>query len=101
MDIKLKEFLDKKVVLNNKPSFIPFDPITIPHRFTVKQDIEIAAFFAALFAWGNRTIIINKCNELLQLMDNAPYDFIRYHTDADLKAFLQFKHRTFNTTDLL
>ncbi len=101
MDTKLKDFLDEKVDLYNQPSFIPYDPISIPHRFTLKQDIEIAGFFAALFAWGNRTIIINKCNELLQLMDNAPYDFMRHHTDGDLKAFLQFRHRTFNTTDLL
>jgi uncharacterized protein (TIGR02757 family) len=101
MDSKLKSFLDEKVDQYNQPSFIASDPISIPHRFTVKQDIEIAGFFAALFAWGNRTIIINKCTELLQLMDNAPYDFMRNHTDADLKKFLHFKHRTFNTTDLL
>jgi uncharacterized protein (TIGR02757 family) len=101
MNNQLKEFLDEKVDLYNQPSFIYSDPISIPHRFTLKQDIEIAAFFAALFAWGNRTIIINKCSELLQLMDNAPYDFMRHHTDADLKQFTQFKHRTFNTTDLL
>ena len=81
----LKDFLNTKVELYNQPYFIAADPISIPHRFTLKEDIEIAAFFAALFAWGNRTIIINKCTELLQLMDNAPYDFIRHHTDGDLK----------------
>ncbi len=97
----LKFFLDKKVDEYNQPFFIHDDPISIPHRFSKTQDVEIAGLFAAIFAWGNRTIIINKCNELLQLMDNAPYDFMRHHTDADLKAFLQFKHRTFNTTDLL
>jgi uncharacterized protein (TIGR02757 family) len=101
MESKLKAFLDEKVAQYNQPSFIASDPISIPHRFTVKQDIEIAGFFAALFAWGNRTIIINKCTELLQLMDNAPYDFMRNHEDADLKKFMHFKHRTFNTTDLL
>ena len=101
MDTELKDFLDARVALYNQPSFIATDPISIPHRFTQKQDIEIAGFFAALFAWGNRTIIINKCTELLHLMDDAPYDFIRNHTDADLKKFMHFKHRTFNTTDLL
>jgi uncharacterized protein (TIGR02757 family) len=97
----LKAFLDAKVALYNRPSFIAADPISIPHRFTKKQDIEIAGFFAALFAWGNRIIIINKCTELLHLMDDAPYDFMLHHTDGDLKKFLHFKHRTFNTTDLL
>lgn len=101
MDAQLKDFLEEKVALYNQPRFIAADPISIPHRFTQKQDIEIAGFFAAVFAWGNRTTILNKCNELLQLMDNAPYDFIRHHTDGDLKKFLAFKHRTFNTTDLL
>jgi uncharacterized protein (TIGR02757 family) len=97
----LKIFLEDKAALYNRPGFIASDPISIPHRFTLKQDIEIAGFFAALFAWGNRTTIINKCTELLHLMDNAPYDFMQHHTDADLKKFLHFKHRTFNTTDLL
>lgn len=101
MDAELKDFLDEKVVLYNQPHFIVTDPISIPHRFTKKQDIEIAGFFAAVFAWGARATIINKCNELLQLMDGTPYDFIVQHTDGDLKKFLHFKHRTFNTTDLL
>ena len=97
----LKDFLDGKVVQYNQPSFIPHDPICIPHLFTRKQDIEIAAFFAAVFAWGNRTIIINKSRQLMQLMDNAPHDFMLHHTVGDLKSFLVFKHRTFNATDLL
>ena len=100
-DISLQEFLDSKVAQYNQPSFIPFDPVCIPHSFTKKQDIEIAAFFAAVFAWGNRTTIINKSRQLMSLMDNAPHDFIQHHTASDLKPFLIFKHRTFNATDLL
>src|ERR1019366_3306574 len=45
--------------------------------------------------------IINKSRELMQLMDHSPYDFCLHHSDADLKKLMQFKHRTFNTTDLL
>jgi uncharacterized protein (TIGR02757 family) len=101
MDVRLKESLDKKVDVYNQPSFISTDPISIPHRFTKKQDIEIAGFFAALFAWGNRTIIINKATELMTLMDGSPHQFVLQHTDADLKGLLHFKHRTFNPTDLL
>lgn len=100
-DEDLKEFLDSKVQQYNQRAFIPHDPICIPHLFTKQQDIEIAAFFAAVFAWGNRTIIISKSRQLMQLMDNAPHDFILHHTAEDLQPFLQFKHRTFNTTDLL
>jgi uncharacterized protein (TIGR02757 family) len=97
----LKEFLNRKVDEYNQPSFIERDPISIPHLFTKKQDIEIAGFFASIFAWGNRTIIINKSKELMKLMDNAPYQFIINHNEKDLKRLLQFKHRTFNVTDLL
>ena len=101
MESQLRDFLDQKVAEYNRPAFIKDDPISIPHGFTRQPDIEIAAFFAAIFAWGNRTIIINKSRELLGLMDNAPHQFITGHTDADLKKLLHFKHRTFNTTDLL
>ncbi len=97
----LADFLNKKVVEYNHPSFIAPDPVSIPHCFTKKQDIEIAGFFAAIFAWGNRTTIINKGNELMQLMDNAPHDFCLHHAEKDLKKLLHFKHRTFNPTDLL
>ncbi len=97
----LREFLDSKVERYNQPSFIKDDPISIPHLFTKKQDIEIAGFFAAIFAWGNRTIIISKSKELLQLMEMQPYEFILNHDLPGLKRLLKFKHRTFNTTDLL
>lgn len=101
MQNNLKAFLDKKVEQYNVPAFVPHDPVCIPHLFTKKQDIEIAAFFAAIFAWGNRNIIINKSKQLMQLMDGAPHQFILQHAPGDLKPFLQFRHRTFNTTDLL
>jgi len=94
-------FLNKKVDLYNQPSFINSDPVSIPHLFTKKQDIEIAGFFAAIFAWGNRTTIINKSKELLQLMDNSPHQFILQHNLDHLKPLQLFKHRTFNSDDLL
>lgn len=90
-----------KVDLYNQPSFIKDDPILVPHLFSKKQDIEIAGFFAALFAWGNRTTIIQKSKELMQLMDMDPHDFIVNHSDNELKKLVNFKHRTFNATDLL
>jgi uncharacterized protein (TIGR02757 family) len=97
----IKEFLDVKVDLYNQPSFIKDDPISIPHLFTKKQDIEIAGFFAAIFAWGNRTTIINKSKELMQLMDNSPYNFCLNPDSGRLKKLTGFNHRTFNITDLL
>lgn len=93
--------LNEKYELFNQPDFIPNDPVSIPHQFTRKQDIEIMGFIAATLAWGQRKTIINKCNELVKLMDGAPFDFIRNHQDTDLKRFLTFKHRTFNHIDTL
>lgn len=96
----LKEFLDQKVEEYNRPAFINDDPISVPHIFTTRQDIEIAGFFAAVFAWGNRTTIINKSKELMQRMDNSPFDFIANHSAKDLARLKGFKHRTFNEDDL-
>lgn len=97
----LKHFLNQKVDLYNCQGFIADDPISVPHRFTRKEDIEIIGFFASIFAWGQRRTIINKCIELSDRMDNSPYEFMVGHTDSDLKKLLGFKHRTFNDTDLL
>jgi len=99
--LEVKHFLEVKAAEYNRPAFISNDPICIPHQYTIKQDIEIAAFIAAILAWGQRKTIINKCNELFARMDHAPYDFMRNHQDQDLKRLLGFKHRTFNDTDLL
>src|SRR5436190_12084752 len=101
MPVHLKQFLDSKVKEYNKPAFIENDPVCIPHLFMKKQDIEIAGFFAAIFAWGNRTTIIQKSTQLMQLMEMRPYEFCLYHNTPDLKRLVEFKHRTFNTTDLL
>ncbi|MEY2830163.1 MAG: hypothetical protein RIQ33_2021 [Bacteroidota bacterium] len=100
MNNEVKLLLDDAVKKINNKGFILNDPICVPHQFNKKQDIEIAGFFAATFAWGNRKTIINKTNELLNLMDHAPHDFILHHTDADLKLMEHFVHRTFNATDL-
>ena len=97
----LKSFLDSKVIQYNRPEFIKNDPVVIPHLFSNKQDIEIMGFWAATLAWGQRVTIINKCRELITLMDGAPYDFIVNHEGPDLKKLLQFKHRTFNDIDTL
>lgn len=97
----LKDFLDEQVDRYNRPAFIEEDPVSIPHAFSAKHDIEIAGFFAATLAWGQRRTIIQKCRELLSLMDNAPHDFMLNHSGHELKSLLRFKHRTFNATDLL
>jgi uncharacterized protein (TIGR02757 family) len=96
----VKRFLDKKVDEFNQPSFIMEDPISIPHLFTSKEDIEIAAFFAAIFSWGNRTTIIQKTKDLMKRMNMSPYEFCVHYEKKDFKRLKGFKHRTFNEDDL-
>lgn len=96
---ELKELLDEKSVLYNRPNFIDSDPISIPHQFSKKQDIEISGFLAATIAWGNRKTIINNAQRLVGWMDDSPHDYITNATDSDLAIFQKFVHRTFNGDD--
>ena len=95
----LKDFLDIKVQQYNKPDFISPDPISIPHLFSKKEDIEISGFLVSIIAWGQRPTILRNAKKLLQIMDNEPYDFVCNHSDDDLKGLNSFVHRTFNGID--
>ncbi|NML56343.1 TIGR02757 family protein [Chryseobacterium sp. RJ-7-14] len=97
---ELKIFLDEKADQYNHPGFIENDPIQIPHRFTLKQDIEIAGFLAATISWGNRKAIIKSAEKMLDIMGNTPYDFVLNHSEKDLKLIENKSiHRTFNGED--
>jgi uncharacterized protein (TIGR02757 family) len=98
---ELFSFLEEKYHLYNQPGFIESDPISVPHRFTQKQDIEIAGFLAATISWGNRRSIVTNANRLVNLMDDSPYDFLVHAGPADFKPFLKFVHRTLNGDDCL
>lgn len=98
---EVSDLLNSKFLKFNNLNFIESDPICIPHCFTTKQDIEISGFFAAVLAWGQRKTIINKCTELMQRMDNAPFEFIQNASNGDLKKLENFVHRTFNFIDLM
>lgn len=89
---ELKNFLDTKVVQYNNPKFIESDPIQVPHQFSKKEDIEIAAFLTATIAWGNRKSIIKNEKQMMQLLDDSPYDFVINYQEADLEQLLPFVH---------
>ncbi|MFN8210126.1 MAG: TIGR02757 family protein [Bacteroidales bacterium] len=97
---EMKSFLDEKVELYNRPSFIESDPISIPHQFTSREDIEISGFLAATIAWGNRKMILRNANQMMKLLENTPYDFIMNSSEKELMNVEKFVHRTFNSTDL-
>lgn len=95
----LKELLDDRYLKYNVPAYIDADPIQIPHLFSKKEDVEIAAFLAAAIAWGQRSTIIKNARKLISWMDNAPYDFVMNAEEDDLKVVEKFVHRTFNGID--
>jgi uncharacterized protein (TIGR02757 family) len=98
---ELKDFLEAKVVQYNTPSFIETDPISIPHRYTLKEDIEISGFLASSIAWGNRKMITTNGLRMMGLMSDSPYDFVLSHRDYHLDKIGGFVHRTFNSVDFI
>jgi uncharacterized protein (TIGR02757 family) len=97
---ELKEFLDEMVDKYNRPEFIESDPISIPHQFTQKEDIEVAGFLASTIAWGNRKMIIKNANRIMAMLDHSPYEFIMNSTHDEFDSLGKFAHRTFNSLDL-
>ncbi len=97
----LKEFLDEKHDKYNRPEFIKDDPISVPHSFSIKEDIEISGFLSASIAWGKRSIIVQNARKITDLMGNKPYDFVMNATENQIEKLLGFKHRTFNALDLV
>ena len=76
MNQDLKSYLDELVAKNNTEAFIKDDPVQFPHRFSDKRDIEIVAFLVATIAWGNRKMILNSSNKMLDIMGKSPYDYV-------------------------
>jgi uncharacterized protein (TIGR02757 family) len=97
----LKKFLDEKIELFNRPSFIESDPISIPHQYTKREDIEIAGFLAATIAWGNRKMILRNANKMMKLLDDSPFEFIMNSSNKEMEMINGFVHRTFNSIDLI
>jgi len=98
---ELKLLLDERHAQYNQPDFIEEDPIQIPHQFEEKADIEIAGFLTALIAWGKRSMIIKNANQLMDLMDRQPYQFVINANEKDWDRLANFKHRTFQPIDCI
>lgn len=99
----LKGFLDEKYYHYNQLFFIETDPISIPYKFSIKEDIEIAGFLASIIAWGQRKTIINNGEKLMNFMGNSPYEFTMNFSESNksFKFLNNFVHRTFNGTDCI
>jgi uncharacterized protein (TIGR02757 family) len=98
---ELREALERSVDRYNRRSFIEEDPISIPHSFSNKEDIEIAAFLTATISWGNRKSILVSANRLMEYMDQAPFDFVMHAKPNDFKSWKPSIHRTFMKEDVV
>lgn len=96
---ELGVFLNEKQQLFETREFIPDDPISIPHLFSNKADIEIAGFLAATIAWGQRKSILKNAHSFMERMDFSPFDFVLNFEKTDEKVFDGFVHRTFQPED--
>ena len=96
---ELKDFLDAKVQEFNTTNFIEPDPISVPRRYNLKEDIEIASFLASSIAWGNRKMITKNGHRMMDLLGNSPFDFVMSHREHHLERLEGFVHRTFNGED--
>ena len=96
---KIKEYLDGLVERNNTEAFIKDDPVQFPHRYSNLRDIEIVAFLVATIAWGNRKMILNNANKMLEMMGKSPYDYVMSGGWKKLESN-KCVHRTFFNRDL-
>jgi uncharacterized protein (TIGR02757 family) len=97
--LELKDILEEKADLYNRLTFIDDDPISIPHLFSKKEDIEISGLLTAIISWGQRKTLIRNAREMMTRMDDAPHDFVLNHSETELQRFQHFVHRTFNGND--
>lgn len=93
-----KTELENLVKKYETQDFIKNDPIQFPHRFEKAEDIEIAAFLASLFAYGNRKIFIKKLDELFNIMENKPLEYV---LNFDSKTLEDFNYRFAKDVDII
>lgn len=101
MDSSLKARLEEWAEKYNDLQYFREDPIAFPRHFAergaVLQDVEVAAVFAAHFAWGRRAMIVRDTERLMDEMQWRPYDYVMNGVwrDDDTSA-----HRTVKWKDV-
>lgn len=98
---ELQDLLESLHDRYNRPEFIEDDPISVPHAFASREDREVAGLFASTIAWGNRKAIVRSARRMMQYMDNAPAEFVRYASERELALLESYVHRTFNGQDFI
>ncbi len=97
---ELKHILDEVALKYEGAEFIEKDPISIPHKFKKKEDIEIAGFLTSIISWGRRDAILKSATHLMDLLQNSPYDFLMNASKKELEDLKTFYYRTLNGADM-
>ena len=97
--VTLKQKLEYHYKAFDKSKLEP-DPLQFPHLFEDEKDIEVMAFIASVFAYGNVKQIINSLNTFLLIAKNQPYEFIS-NISANKNLPTNFVHRFYSTKDIL
>ena len=98
--MKLKQKLDHHYRAFNKTKLEP-DPLQFPHLFEDKKDIEVMAFIASVFAYGNVTQINNSLQKFLMLSNNKPFSFIQNFKLEESNKEFSLVHRFYSSKDIL
>lgn len=76
------------------------DPLQFPHLFKDEKDIEVMAFIASVFAFGNVKQINTSLNKFLLVCDNKPYRYIQNFNKKKSSQQLSLAHRFYSSRDL-
>uniref|UniRef100_UPI00404B4286 TIGR02757 family protein n=1 Tax=Ignavibacterium sp. TaxID=2651167 RepID=UPI00404B4286 len=92
----LKEKLD--FIYQNYSSLnVASDPLQIVHQLNDKKDIEVFAFLASIFSYGNVKQINSTLQRIIELTNSKPYNFIKSYSDNN---HLGIKHRFYSEEDV-
>lgn len=97
--MNLKQKLDQHYKAFDKSQLMP-DPLQFPHLFKDEKDIEVMAFIASVFAYGNVKQIINSLNKFLLISNYKPFHFIKNFSVQKNDLQISFAHRFYSTKDV-
>lgn len=73
------------------------DPIAIPHKFKRDADVEVAAFIASCFAYGNRKVFVPLIDDYISRLGVHPASTLLEARSSSLTSLVRdFRYR-FNT----
>jgi uncharacterized protein (TIGR02757 family) len=97
--VNLKQKLDYHYKHFDKSQLEP-DPLQFPHQFKDEKDIEVMAFIASIFAYGNVKQIISTLKKFITLSGNKPFLFIQNFNKDNQKSDVKLSHRFYTKKDV-